>query len=430
MDLKKSSSIKAWCYANSDRAKIFDTQVSRSLEGKHKCSKSEAIDLLKKVASHESPNKKPSKKHNSNYQSSDMGIINLNDKQDADFITIDRMTKDNIFATTKTICATSRGKEKKIGMMTNLLNKVYQEVNTARIAKSNDKILQKVLLSPKGFSKGQTSRDTCNIKSPKSSLRLKQNINKSQKVISNSKDNSVTCRPGSSGINLKNFPNSPQHIKPDAQHFYSSSMFSSPKMYIHSTNSSTPITKNFNTNIKQRHPSMAVKNISKLKSRPNTSHNSNTNYTASQTYVSESHKVASSSNPKKISSNRHTSSKSPQEALGFNSTKNSIKTNIGIKTSLLHKKDKSIMQSSKEIKREKEDTGYKGRFFLGDKIIDKHGVKTLKTGTSNKGSIHTQRNSTLANSKDQQILNLTGTFKNYNSGKLYNNTKSRLAKKN
>lgn len=153
MDLKKSSSIKAWCYSNSDKSKIFDTQVSRSLEAKHKCSKSEAIDLLKKVGHFESSNKKISKKHNSNYQSSDMGAVNLNDNHETEFNTRERVPIENIFATSKTMCVTSRGNDKK-GMMNSLLNKVYQEVNTARVAKNNDRILQKVLLSPKEFSKG------------------------------------------------------------------------------------------------------------------------------------------------------------------------------------------------------------------------------------------------------------------------------------
>ena len=80
---------------------------------------------------------------------------------------------------------------------------------------------------------------------------------------------------------------------------------------------------------------------------------------------------------------------------------------------------------------EKEESQYKGRFFLGDKIIDKSGVsKTTKAGViggSFKGVSNTHR--TIINSSKDQFMNVSGSnFKNNNSGKLYNNAKSRLTK--
>lgn len=142
----------------------------------------------------------------------------------------------------------------------------------------------------------------------------------------------MSYRAGSSGLDSKPKATSNQNLKTDLySHVYSSSMVSSPKMHIHTTVTSTPITKNFNSHVKHRHPSMIAKNISKLKSRPNTSQNSNANYTVSQTHVSDTNKI-STSNPKKC--NRQTSPKSPQGVLGFNISKNLLKTNVGIKTSL------------------------------------------------------------------------------------------------
>lgn len=75
LDLKKSSSIKAW--SNSDTEKIleFNTVVSRSLDPKHKSSKSEAIDLVKKSTI--SSNSGGNLNYNSNKQISSKKSSNL-----------------------------------------------------------------------------------------------------------------------------------------------------------------------------------------------------------------------------------------------------------------------------------------------------------------------------------------------------------------
>jgi len=399
---------------------------------------------------------------------------------------------------------------------------VYHEVNSARL--NNDKLLQKVLQSTKEtFDKLNSNNNTNNNKGnkttkesslnthnnlnlnlqnstvkdnntntnisssnnrTKSGLRLRLNVNKSQKIINTSKE-ATSHRGGSAGVGIntntgglnanasinlassnnnnntgnnlgvsKNLINTTNINSPKAgfDHFYSSS-FTSPKGYM--KDQSTPLSKNFHPSsagikAKKRTSSIAQKNLSNLRGRNVGSTGGNFNLTTGGNLTMNTEYTNFNShhgNHKKSSGNKSLGARqtSPRNnVLNLQNLTNVYdKTTLnhcqsqGPKTNLYSKKDKPSARGEKEKKdkkedkredKDKEETQYKGRFFLGDKIIDKSGMKTVKNGSNKQGAANTQRQT--INSSKEHFLNISGAnfTKNHNSGKLYNNTKSRLAK--
>ena len=91
------------------------------------------------------------------------------------------------------------------------------------------------------------------------------------------------------------------------------------------------------------------------------------------------------------------------------------------KVSFLSTKDNIQITKNTTEEKNLNSSTYKGRFFLDNKIIEKGLAKTTRTSTS--------RNNVFNKDQVTSPTILNSNFKNQFSGKLYNNTKSRLTQK-
>ena len=460
-EIKKSPSIKVWSNLDQENKIEYNSMVSRSLDPKHKSSKSEAIELTNKKKSNTNSgnlalNKQGlTKKCNSKLQSSDINAKILfqlpfqNDPApEAKFITIDA-NSDLIFKTANS--SKSRDKKSTSTKRQNLNSYTSNKIDkdTEYLSTNSLKILDNLKaknLGPKEFSDSlgpkkenqtkATKKDKTlenpsnstsnqnNVFKTRSSLRLKLNPNNSQKAVNVASKDSVKHNK-IDNINTITEIYPKQLQTKDLQYSTSSIVFSPNNQQSKNVKNTLFSTQNSNTNNSENLIIGPQKNKSKKSRNVNSSLRHSTNLkcrNSNKNGISQTKSLVADTQyaNKKFQTSRQGS---PRNQLLANSiTLNSPKTNMSqYKVSFLSTKDNIQITKNTTEEKNLNSSTYKGRFFLDNKIIEKGLAKTTRTSSS--------RNNVFSKDQVTSPTILNSNFKNQFSGKLYNNTKSRLTQK-